>query len=74
MSMTGGPDGAGGDGWHTGSLNPGTGGDRDTYNPSTGSAWSQAEYAEMTEKEAREGRKPILVRLWLAVRRTVWGE
>lgn len=62
------------DSWHTGSLNPGTGGVRDTYNPSTGSPWSQAGYAEMTEREARESRKPLLVRLWIAVRRTVWGE
>ena len=60
--------------WHTGSVDAGTGGVRDTYKPSTGSAWSQAEYAEMTETEAREGRKPVLRRLWLAIRRTVWGE
>ena len=73
MDSSSGGDPTGGD-WHTGSLNPGTGGVRDTYNPSTGSTWSQAEYAEMTEREARERRKPILVRLWLVIRRTVWGE
>jgi hypothetical protein len=56
------------------SLNPGTGGVRDTYQPSEGEAWSQAEYAEQTEREAREGRKPVYTRVWLAVRRWVWGE
>jgi hypothetical protein len=47
---------------------------RDTYKPSLGSTWSQAEYAEMTEEEVRAGRKPFLTRIWLAIRRSVWGE
>lgn len=61
-------------GYHTGSLHPGTGGVRDSYNPSTGAAWSQAEYAEETLREVREGRKPLLTRIWRAVRRGIWGE
>ena len=71
MDSLGSGDGAG---WHTGSLDPGTGGVRDSYNPSTGSAWQQAEYAEETEREVREGRKPILRRVWIAIRRSIWGE
>jgi hypothetical protein len=61
-------------GFHTGSLHPGTGGVRDSYNPSTGAAWSQAEYAEETLQEVSEPRKPVLSRFWIAVRRLVWGE
>jgi hypothetical protein len=38
MSMTGGSAGDGGGGFHTGSLNPGTGGVRDTYDPDQGAA------------------------------------
>ena len=40
-----------GSGWHTGSLNPGTGGVRDTYKPNLGSTGSQADYAAETERE-----------------------
>jgi hypothetical protein len=61
-------------GWHTGSLDPGAGGVRDTYKPDSGSAWSQAEYAKETEEETFAGRKPLLTRLWVAVRRSIWGE
>jgi hypothetical protein len=59
---------------HTGSLNPGTGGVRDTYKPSLGSTWSQAEYAAETEKDVHAGRKPLLTRIWVSVRRSIWGE
>lgn len=54
-------------------LDPGTGGVRDTYNPNLGSAASQAEYAEATERELREPRKPALTRIWIRLRRTIWG-
>jgi hypothetical protein len=71
MTSTSGSEGGG---WHTGSLNPGTGGVRDSYDPSTGAAWEQAEYAAETEREVREGKKPILTRVWVAIRRSIWGE
>jgi hypothetical protein len=73
MTMTGGSAGPGGDGFHTGSLNPGTGGDRDTYDPDEGATWSQAEYAERTEDEVHGPRKPPLRRLYLAARRLIQG-
>lgn len=59
---------------HSGSLNPGTGGVRDTYKPNLGSTSSQAEYAAQTEAEVRAGKKPLLTRIWVAVRRSIWGE
>jgi hypothetical protein len=62
-----------GSGWHTGSLNPGTGGVRDTYKPNLGSTGSQADYAAETEREVAEGKKPLLTRIWTAVRRSIWG-
>jgi hypothetical protein len=46
---------------------------RDTSTPS-GSTWAQAEYAEETEEEIRAGRRPLLTRIWVAVRRSIWGE
>jgi hypothetical protein len=73
MTATGGPQGAGGDGFHTGSLNPGTGGNRDSYDPSQGSAWSQAEYARETLEDVSGPKKSILQRAWIAVRRSLWG-
>ena len=74
MSMTGGSAGDGGGGFHTGSLNPGTGGVRDSYDPDEGATWSQAEYAAQTAEEGRAGKKPLLNRIWVAVRRSIWGE
>ena len=56
-----------------GDLNPGTGGVRDTYKPNEGSAWSQAEYAADTEREVREPKKPLLTRIWIRIRRSIWG-
>ena len=54
-------------------LDPGTGGVRDTYRPDPGSAWEQAEYAEATERELREPKKPLLTRIWIRVRQVIWG-
>jgi hypothetical protein len=71
---TGGSFGDGGSGgFHTGSLNPGTGGNRDSYDPSQGAAWSQAEYAQETEEEVHGPRRSPLKRIWIAVRRSIWG-
>jgi hypothetical protein len=42
--------------------------------PSAGAAWSHAEYAEETLREVSEGKKPLLIRIWRAVRRGIWGE
>jgi hypothetical protein len=66
------PEGPGG--VHTGSLNPGTGGVRDTYQPNLGSLASQAEYTAELEREAAEGKKGPITRLLRAVRRLFWGE
>ena len=73
MTATGGGFGAGGDGFHTGSLNPGTGGNRDSYDPSEGAAWSQAEYAKETAEDVYGPRKSVLKRMWIALRRSLWG-
>jgi hypothetical protein len=74
MSMTGGPAGDGtGDGWHTGSLNPGTGGNRDSADIHEGGAWSQAEYAERTAEEVYGPKKPLMKRVYLAARRLIQG-
>jgi len=73
MSATGGGLGEGGGGFHTGSLNPGTGGNRDSYDPSQGSAWEQAEYAKHTLEDVTGPKKSPLKRAWLAVRRSIWG-
>lgn len=61
------------DGFHTGSMNPGTGGVRDTYKPNMGSLATQAEYTAQLEREAAERKKNLLVRIWRAVRQSVWG-
>jgi hypothetical protein len=55
-------------------LDNGTGGVRDTYQPDAGSTWSQAEYAEETQREVAAGKRRLLTRIWLAVRRSIWGE
>ena len=62
-----------GDNYPPGDLNPGTGGVRDTYKPNPGSTWSQAEYAAATERESREPRKPLFIRIWIVFRRSIWG-
>ena len=59
--------------WNTGDLNPGTGGNRDTYNPEVGSRTGQAEYAPEIEREAAEAKKGLLARFLGAVRRLIWG-
>jgi hypothetical protein len=73
MTMTGGSAGPGGDGFHTGSLNPGTGGVRDTYDPDEGATWSQAEYAERTEEAVQGPRKSLSRRIYLRVRSLIQG-
>jgi len=77
-AMTGlnlGPGGVEGPGGiHTGSLDPGTGGVRDTYKPNLGSIASQAQYTEEIERDARAGKRRLLVRFLTALRRSVWGE
>ena len=73
MSMTGGSAGSGGDGFHTGSLNHGTGGVRDSYAPDEGAAWSQAAYAERTAEEAQAPRKSLARRVFLKVRSLIQG-
>ena len=73
MSMTGGSAGDGtGGGFHTGSLNPGTGGNRDTYTPEKEAAWAQAEYAQ-GDAETAVQRRPLLRRIYLAARRLIQG-
>lgn len=57
-----------GGGWHTGSLDAGTGGVRDGYNPDL-STLPQAEYAAELEKEAATARKGPLARIGRALRR-----
>jgi hypothetical protein len=47
---------------------------RDPDEPNVGSTWSQAEYAERTDEDVRAGKKPLLARIWVAVRRSIWGE
>ena len=47
---------------------------RDTYKPNLGSTSSQAEYAAQTAEGGRAGKKPLLTRIWVAVRRSIWGE
>jgi hypothetical protein len=39
--------------WNTGDLNPGTGGNRDTYNPEVGDRTGQAEYSAELERKPR---------------------
>jgi len=71
MHGTGGASGP--DGFHTGSLDPGTGGVRDTYQPNLGSIASQAQYTADLESEAIAGKKGLIARLLGALRRLVWG-
>lgn len=63
-------------GWgsfNTGDLNPGTGGNRDTYNPEAGDRTGQAEYPKELEPEAAEKKKGLLARILGALRRLFWG-
>ena len=60
-----------GGGWHTGSLNPGTGGVRDGYKPNLGSV-AQAEFESDLEQEAATAGKGRFARLRRALRRFLW--
>jgi hypothetical protein len=59
----------------TGRLDPPTRdySERDTYTPNQGASWSQAEYAAQTDQDAREPRKPMLTRILIRIRRSIWG-
>ena len=59
--------------FHTGSLDAGTGGVRDTYKPNLGSIASQAEYTAELEREAIARKKGLIARLLDALRRLFWG-
>lgn len=63
--------------WNTGSLDPGTGGNRDTYNPSHGSIASQAQHTADLEREAtmagKKGLLGLIARLRDAMHRLFWG-
>lgn len=64
-------------GWNTGSLDPGTGGNRDTYNPSQGSIASLAQHTADVERELAAGRKGLrglIARVLGALHRMVWGD
>lgn len=64
-------------GWPPSSLNPGTGGNRDTYNPSQGSIASQAQHTANIEREMRqrrEGLRGLVARVQGALHRMVWGD
>ena len=56
-----------------GDLNPGTGGNRDTYNAEVSSRTGEAEYKAELEREAAKEPKGLLARLLRAVRRVIWG-
>jgi hypothetical protein len=58
-------------GWHTGSLDAGTGGVRDGYKPELGSI-AEAEYATELDEEAAAARKGRMARLRRALRRLFW--
>ena len=73
MSMTGGSAGDGTGGFHTGSLNPGTGGVRDSYDPDEGATWSQAEYADRTMEEVTAPRRSFPRRVYLKLRSLIQG-
>ncbi len=60
-----------GGGWHTGSLDAGTGGVRDGYKPELGSI-AQAEYEEELVEEETATRKGRLARIRRALRRLFW--
>jgi hypothetical protein len=59
--------------FNTGDLNPGTGGNRHTYNPEVGRRTGEAEYKTELEREAAEKPKGLLARLVGGVRRMIWG-
>jgi len=59
------------DGWHSGSLNPGTGGVRHGYTPELGSI-AQAEYTTKVEDQAAIARKGLLARFRRSLRRLFW--
>lgn len=65
--------GGSGYGQGTRGLDAGTGGVRDSYNPSKGSIASQSQYSDELEREAREGRNGPLTRFLRAIRRSIWG-
>ncbi len=57
--------------------NPGSGGNRDTYNPSQGSIASQAQHTAGIEREAedqRRGLSRLVARVLGALHRMVWGD
>jgi hypothetical protein len=60
--------------FHTGSLNPGTGGVRDTYDSGLHGTAFQAEYTAELEQEAtaKKGLLARIGRLLGAVRRFIW--
>ena len=61
--------------FHTGSLNPGTGGVRDTYDSGLHGTAFQAEYTAELEQEApgaKKGLRGRIGRLLGAVRRFIW--
>jgi hypothetical protein len=60
--------------FHTGELDAGTGGVRDTYKPNLGSIASQAQYTADLEQEAIASKKGLIARWLGALRRLVWGE
>lgn len=60
-----------GGGWHTGSLDAGTGGVRDGYKPNLGSV-AQAEYNEGLEEEAAATKKGRWASLRRTLRRIFW--
>ena len=65
----------GSDRFYSGRLDPPTAdySERDTYKPDAGSIASQAEYTSELEEDAVAPKRGIFARVWLAVRRSVWG-
>lgn len=59
------------DSWHTGSLNPGTGGVRDTYTPNLGTI-AQAESTTELEEEAAAAKTGRTARFLHTLRRLFW--
>ena len=57
--------------WHTGNLNPGTGGVRDGYKPNLGTI-AQAESTTDLNQEAVAAEKGRLARLLRFLRRLIW--
>jgi hypothetical protein len=60
-----------GGGWHTGSLDAGTGGVRDGYKPNLGSV-AQAEYNEELDEVAAAAKKGRIARIRRFLRRLLW--